>query len=234
MPTQKNLEEEMRKIREWADGKMDVIRNDFTPKTLLESRLEETCNDIEKQFLNKVDAKKQFKVVDDQIEEGKKMQERLVASSNKQKDYLKELKKELKTKAEESTVKKLAHQMKGFATYDSLKELYNKIVPQLKAFELLMEEFKTDHRKFEEMLVRYDEIMAQKANKTAVIDVEQKCKQKYVKKESLEEQTSEFRDGISGHDGKIEKLEKTLQLLNENLSKDIYTAVRKVAKQMEG
>ena len=73
----------MRKIREWADGKMDVIRNDFTPKTLLESRLEETCNDIEKQFLNKVDAKKQFKVVDDQIEEGKKMQERLVASSNK-------------------------------------------------------------------------------------------------------------------------------------------------------
>ena len=47
------------------------------------------------------------------------------------------------------------------------------------------------------------------------------------------EQTAEIKEKISAHEGQITKLNQVLEVLNENLSKDIYAAVRKVTKQME-
>lgn len=83
------------------------------------------------------------------------------------------------------------------------------------------------------MLSRYDEVMAQKANKTALIGVEIKCKETFVKKDDLAEQSKDVKDRLDGHDSRIQRLDKTMEILNENLTKDIHTAVRKVAKQME-
>lgn len=83
------------------------------------------------------------------------------------------------------------------------------------------------------MLSRYDEVMAQKANKTALIGIEIKCKEIFVKKDDLAEQNQELNEKLDGHASKLKKLDKTMEILNENLSKDIHAAVRKVAKQMD-
>lgn len=83
------------------------------------------------------------------------------------------------------------------------------------------------------MISRYDEVMAQKANKTSLIGVEVKCKEIFVKKEDLAEQSSSWQATLDTHGTSIDKLNQTMELLNANLTKDIHTAVRKVAKQME-
>ena len=57
-----------------------------------------------------------------------------------------------------------------------------------------MNGFVDDHRQFEEMIKRYDEVMAQKANKTSLIGIEKKCREEFVKKEDMETETEELRD----------------------------------------
>ena len=84
-------------------------------------------------------------------------------------------------------LERLAAKMQGFASYKDLKELYGKVVPPLAEFEKSMQEFTKGHKAFEEMLARYDEIMAQKANKTSLIEVEKKCNEKYAKKDAMSE-----------------------------------------------
>ena len=80
------------------------------------------------------------------------------------------------------------------------------------------------------MLSRYDEVMAQKANKTSLLALEKKCKDKFAKKDELERQENEFEEKYEEQTTQMEKLNKMIEMLNENLSKDIHTAVRKVAK----
>lgn len=96
-----------------------------------------------------------------------------------------------------------------------------------------MQEFETGHLQFKHMISRYDEVIAQKANKTSLLAIEKKCKDKYARKDDLENQQKEFEEKIDSNSTKVEKLNKMIELLNENLSKDIHAAVRKVAKQME-
>lgn len=84
------------------------------------------------------------------------------------------------------------------------------------------------------MLSRYDEVMAQKSNKTSLLALEKKCKDKFAKKDELEQQQNDFEEKYTEQSTQIEKLNKMINMLNENLSKDIHAAVRKVAKQMEG
>ena len=66
-----------------------------------------------------------------------------------------------------------------------------------------------------------------------MIALEKKCKEKYAKKDDLEAQELDFDEKIRDHNSQIDKLNNMIEMLNENLSKDIHTAVRKVAKQME-
>ncbi len=84
--------------------------------------------------------------------------------------------------------------MKNFTTYKDLKELYNKVVPQLSAFEESMASFEKGHSQFSEMLSRYDEVMAQKANKTSLIGVEKKFIDRFAKKEDVQEKITTLID----------------------------------------
>ena len=48
-----------------------------------------------------------------------------------------------------------------------------------------MHDFEKGHLQFKQMISRYDEVMAQKSNKTSLIALEKKCKEKYAKKDEL-------------------------------------------------
>lgn len=84
------------------------------------------------------------------------------------------------------------------------------------------------------MLARYDEILSTKSNKTSLIEFEQKVLSKFVNKNDLWDLNVDLTKQIKEHKVKQDKLTSTIDHLNENLSKDIHTAVRKAAKQIEG
>ena len=146
---------------------------------------------------------------------------------------MRDLKKKVSNKADQEALDQLAENQKSYSTLRDLKDLYNKVVPQLSEFEKTMCEFEKNHLQFKEMITRYDEVIAQKANKTALIGVEVKCRESFVKKDDHEEQATKMNEQLNEHGVQIDKLNQTMQILNENLTKDIHTAVRKVAKQME-
>ena len=52
-----------------------------------------------------------------------------------------------------------------------LKELYNKVVPPLSEFEKSMAEYATAHKKFEQIILRTDEVLLDKASKVSVKEV---------------------------------------------------------------
>ena len=54
--------------------------------------------------------------------------------------------------------------------------------------------FEKGHGQFQSMLSRYDEVMAQKANKTSLIGVEKKLFDRFAKKEDVEEKISELNE----------------------------------------
>lgn len=53
-------------------------------------------------------------------------------------------------------------------------------------------DFEKGHKQFEEMLVRYDEVLAQKANKMSIIDVEKKCYDKFARRDDMLEQKEDY------------------------------------------
>ena len=60
-----------------------------------------------------------------------------------------------------------------------------------------------------------------------------KCNEKYAKKEDMQAENEKQSQQLQDHSDQMIKLNKMIDVLNENLSKEIYAAVRKVSKQME-
>ena len=83
------------------------------------------------------------------------------------------------------------------------------------------------------MIRRYDEVISQKATKLSLIEVEKKAYHKFARKDDVFDIKQEHESRLDSQLASIEKLDKMLAFLNSNLSKEIYSAVRKVSKQME-
>ena len=60
------------------------------------------------------------------------------------------------------------------------------------------------------MILRYDEVISEKANKTSLIDVEKKAYEKYAKKDDVNET-------LSDHEGRISKMLNELQELDSTV-----------------
>jgi hypothetical protein len=70
-------------------------------------------------------------------------------------------------------------EFKKYSSYDDLKDLYNKVMPTLKNYEQKMMVMGNEYEQSKEMIRRYDEILSEKANKMAIIEVYEHCN-KYV------------------------------------------------------
>ena len=106
-------------------------------------------------------------------------------------EFLEKIKKDLNSKARNKDLIKVMDDLKMYATNENLKELYVKVIPQLKAFELSMIEFEKSNSQASEMILRYDEVIAQKASKIQIIDVEKKCYEKFARRDDVMEQKQE-------------------------------------------
>lgn len=77
----------------------------------------------------------------------------------------------LTRKTDASETRKVWDQFSKYALYQDLKDLYNKVLPPLSTFESKMDEMSDSYEQSKEMIRRYDEIMSDKANKTAIKEI---------------------------------------------------------------
>ena len=77
----------------------------------------------------------------------------------------------LARKAERTELLGVVESLKKYALYQDLKDLYGKVLPPLSTFEAKMEEMSASYEQSKEMIRRYDEIMSEKASKTAIKEI---------------------------------------------------------------
>lgn len=85
----------------------------------------------------------------------------------------------LKEKVDFEELGKVWKNFEKFAMYDDLKDLYMKTVPEIFRFEGKIEEFKRDIEKQNEILLRFDEVLSEKASKANMRDLAQECNKLY-------------------------------------------------------
>lgn len=95
-----------------------------------------------------------------------------------------------------------------------------------------MDEMSDSYEQSKEMIRRYDEIMSDKANKTAIKEIYEVMRN-YVRQEKIKEITTGFQKQFDGMKEHIESLNNTLKFVNENINKDIHTAVRRATASLK-
>lgn len=83
------------------------------------------------------------------------------------------------------------------------------------------------------MIKRYDEIIAQKANKTSIIDIEKKAYERYAKKDTLKDLFDDHEERLKSLFTDYKKLDGTVTFLRRELSNAITGAVEKAGRNME-
>ena len=77
----------------------------------------------------------------------------------------------LAKKADKTELARVQDQFKNYALYQDLKDLYGKVLSPLATFEAKMEEMGDSYEQSKEMIRRYDEVMSDKASKTAIKEI---------------------------------------------------------------
>ena len=116
--------------------------------------------------------------------------------------------------------------------YDDLKDLYMKTVPEIFKFENKIEEFRRDIGKQSEILRRFDEIISDKASKANFRDVISQFEKKYAIIDDLNAFKVDCNGRITGNTHRLETLQEMIDLLGKNITKDIFSAVKKATSHL--
>jgi hypothetical protein len=98
----------------------------------------------------------------------KNLNEKLATLETDLKDYEVEVGTYLAKKTDKVETERLWQQMQQYALYQDLKDLYAKVIPPLAGFDEKMDNMAAGYEQSKEMLRRYDEVLTEKANKTAI------------------------------------------------------------------
>ena len=123
--------------------------------------------------------------------------------------------------------------MKGIATLDDLKKLYKKVNPALKSSEEQMVAFTSEMMQFREVIKHNDALMAYKANKQTFLDYEKTVEQTYAKLNIVEKMREEQDERIGSNEEEIDKVKQMIDLLQQNVRTEIFTAVKRVQSKMQ-
>ena len=84
------------------------------------------------------------------------------------------------------------------------------------------------------MIQRYDEVIAEKASKTQVIEIEKKAYEKYAKKDLMNEQLEDHEERIVRTHANLRDLTKRVDFMTREMTKNIEAAVGRCGKKLEG
>ena len=113
-----------------------------------------------------------------------------------------------------------------------MKDLYNRVLPPLKRVEERVLLMSSEHEQNKEMIRRYDEVLAQKANKAALRELKEDADKTYAKMESVDRVRIEGAEKVDALKLLIKTLQDMLQAINDTIAKEIYGAVRKATNTL--
>jgi hypothetical protein len=82
----------------------------------------------------------------------------------------------LARKTDKAETERQWEEMKKYALYDDLKDLYAKVMPPLAGFDAKMDMMAQGYEQAREMIRRYDEVILDKANKTSIKEIQEHFK----------------------------------------------------------
>ncbi len=139
---------------------------------------------------------------------------------------------ELAKKTDKLDLQKVWEQFNKYAMYQDLKDLYNKVLPPLSTFEAKMDEMSASYEQSKEMIRRYDEVISDKANKTAIKEIYEVMRN-YPRNEKIKEIQGGFQKQVDGLKEEMETINSTLKFVSDNINKDIHTAVRRATASLK-
>ena len=145
---------------------------------------------------------------------------------------IKFLKSEVELRAYDEDFQDLLEHSKLFAYTKELEAVESRIFPLLQGFRNEMADFKIERQQHTKVLLRYDEVMSDKASKFSIHELREDIYNNFSKKPAIEElkvkQDLMREDFEKTNDQNNEKFED----INKAITVEIFAAVKKAMKQM--
>lgn len=106
-------------------------------------------------------------------------------------------------------------------------------MPTLNKYDEKMQEMSLGYEQSMEMIRRYDEVITEKANKLAIKEVYEHLPVTYVKSKSYDEEYSLHKSQIEQLFEEAKQMKENLQVITENIGKDIHAAVRRATTTLK-
>ena len=136
------------------------------------------------------------------------------------------------SKASLKDVDLVIQKLSQYATKESFKELYDKVIPPVKSFQESMYSYRDQNLQFREIIRRFDDVLLTKASRLDISSFEDEIKNKYVGRIDFAEFSQSNSAKLEEHSELIQKLEDTLDTLNKEVNKEIFAAVRRATLYM--
>ena len=136
------------------------------------------------------------------------------------------------SKASLKEIDLVIQKLSQYATKESFKELWDKVIPPVKSFQDSIYSYRDQNLQFREIIRRFDDVLLTKASKLDITTFEDDVKNKYVAKIDFAEYSQSISTRLDEHNEYILKLEDTLDTLNKEVNKEIFAAVRRATLYM--
>lgn len=107
-----------------------------------------------------------------------------------------------------------------------------KTVPEIYKFETKMEEHGVDLARQNMILRRFDELIADKASKENMHDVAMQASKRYALIDDFQKTKKETNEIVTKNTKNIAEMQVAMDILGKQITKDIFTAVKKATSHL--
>jgi len=131
------------------------------------------------------------------------------------------------SKASLKDVDTIYQKLTTYASKESFTELFEKVIPAVKVFERDLLKYRDQNLQNREIIRSFDEALMTKAGKIEIKHMEDEIKAKYITIDDFTIYTNDINEILEKHDGNLTELKSMLNILNEEVNKEIFSAVRR-------
>ena len=135
----------------------------------------------------------------------------------------------IETKVEIARFEELKAFVKKMPQMYDLKELYEKVVPPLSEFEKSMAQYSNAHKKFEQIIIRTDQVLLDKASKVSITELRQEMKVNYSLISKVDDVDYELTERMLKIEDQQDQIVNNLQKMEDRLQLELKAAVRRMA-----
>lgn len=139
----------------------------------------------------------------------------------------------LRRKVDVEEGQRLWDNFERYALYEDLKELYMKTVPEIFKFEARIGEHQQDVARQNEILRRFDEVLADKASKENVHELALVSQRRYALIEDFARARKETGETLAKNSRDIAEMQVAMDILGKQITRDIFQAVKKATSHLQ-